>query len=94
MKPFSTENVPVLCYQKGTGTRSFPSEFSGEERTSSPLLFENLVTKKQLTELLGLSLSYVSLLMAEEGLPYFKLGRAVRFRVSEVAAWLQKRRRP
>jgi excisionase family DNA binding protein len=57
-------------------------------------LFENLVTKKQLTEILGLSQSYISNLMAEEGLPYFKVGRAVRFRGSEVTGWLQKRRRP
>ena len=38
-----------------------------------------------------LSVSYISLLMAEEGLPHFKIGRAVRFRVKEVAAWLQKK---
>jgi predicted DNA-binding transcriptional regulator AlpA len=41
-----------------------------------------------------LSSSYISLLMAEEGLPHFKIGRAVRFRVREVAAWLQKRSQP
>jgi excisionase family DNA binding protein len=56
--------------------------------------FENLVTKKQLSESMSLSVSYISLLMAEEGLPHFKIGRAVRFRVKEVAAWLQKRSRP
>jgi excisionase family DNA binding protein len=56
--------------------------------------FENLVTKKQLSESMSLSSSYISLLMAEEGLPHFKIGRAVRFRVREVAAWLQKRSQP
>jgi predicted DNA-binding transcriptional regulator AlpA len=56
--------------------------------------FENLVTKKQLSESMSLSSSYISLLMAEEGLPHFKIGRAVRFRVKEVAVWLQKRSQP
>jgi predicted DNA-binding transcriptional regulator AlpA len=58
------------------------------------LLFENLVTKKKLSEKMSLSVSYVSQLMVEEGLPHFKIGRAVRFRVNEVAVWLQKRSQP
>lgn len=57
-------------------------------------VFENLLTKKLLAEKLGLSESYVSLLMKENGLPHLKIGRAVRFRISEVAVWLQKRSRP
>jgi excisionase family DNA binding protein len=57
-------------------------------------VFENLLTKKLLAEKLGLSQSYVSLLMKENGLPHLKIGRAVRFRISEVAVWLQKRSRP
>ena len=60
----------------------------------APLLFENLLTKKLLAQKLGLSQSYISLLMKEEGLPYLKIGRAVRFRISEVVVWLQKRSRP
>lgn len=57
-------------------------------------VFENLLTKKLLSEKLGLSQSYLSLLMKDEGLPHLKIGRAVRFRISEVAVWLQKRSRP
>jgi len=57
-------------------------------------VFENLLTKKLLAEKLGLSQSYVSLLMKDNGLPHLKIGRAVRFRISEVAVWLQKRSRP
>lgn len=56
--------------------------------------FECLVTKEQLAGSLALSRSYISKLMAAEGLPYLKIGRAVRFRVSEVVAWLQKRSQP
>jgi len=58
------------------------------------LFFENLFTRNQLAEKFGLSPSFISKLMSEEGLPYLKIGRAVRFRVSEVAVWLQKRSRP
>ncbi|NBX91743.1 MAG: hypothetical protein EBQ85_00760 [Proteobacteria bacterium] len=32
--------------------------------------------------------------MVLDGLPHFKIGRAVRFRVSEVVVWLQKRSQP
>lgn len=56
--------------------------------------FEILLTKKQLAERLALSPSFINLLMAKEGLPHFKIGRAVRFRVREVVAWLQKRSQP
>jgi len=56
--------------------------------------FEALLTKKQLSERLALSQSYINLLMAEGGMPHFKIGRAVRFRVREVVAWLQKRSQP
>jgi excisionase family DNA binding protein len=57
-------------------------------------LFENLLTKKQLAEKLELSQSYISLLMKDEGLPHLKIGRAVRFKISEVVIWLHKRSRP
>lgn len=56
--------------------------------------FEALITKAQLAERLSLSQSYVNRLMSEEALPHFKIGRAVRFRVREVVAWLHKRRQP
>lgn len=53
-----------------------------------------VVTKEQLAERLELSKSYINKLMAEEGLPHLKIGRSVRFQISEVLAWLQKRSRP
>ena len=55
---------------------------------------ERLLTKKQLGEVLALSQSFINELMSEGRMPYMKIGRAVRFRVSEVMAWLQKRSRP
>jgi len=57
--------------------------------------FENLVTKQQLAESLGVSTSFINKLMSEEGLPHLKLGRAVRFRMkAEVVPWLERRKRP
>jgi excisionase family DNA binding protein len=55
---------------------------------------EMLVTKKVLAERLALSQSYINQLMSKEALPHLKIGRAVRFRVREVVAWLQRRRQP
>ncbi len=68
----------------------------------SSLIFDNtrietafyLVTKPMLCRLLALSPSYISKLMGEEGLPYLKIGRAMRFRPKEVVEWLQKRKMP
>jgi len=65
-----------------------------ENLTDLDKAFEALVTKRQLAERLALSQSYINHLMSVEGLPHFKIGRAVRFRVQEVVTWLQKRRQP
>ena len=54
---------------------------------------ENLVTKEQLAKMLAVSESYIDKLMVR-GFPRYKIGRAVRFRFSEVMEWLQKRRFP
>ena len=65
-----------------------------ENLTDLDRTFEILLNKKQLAESLALSQSYINLLMAEQGLPHFKIGRSVRFQVREVVAWLQKRSQP
>lgn len=67
---------------------------SENRKTIDSRFFDKLVTKVQLAEQLGLSLSYIAKLMSNEGLPFYKLGRAVRFSQVEVVDWLQKRRRP
>ena len=40
--------------------------------------FEALLTKKQIADRLELSQSFINQLMSEEGLPHFRIGRAVR----------------
>jgi excisionase family DNA binding protein len=69
------------------------SKISGATQVSSGL-FENLIDRKRLSEILNLSPSYISKLMADDGLPYLKVGRAVRYELSEVMAFLRERRRP
>jgi excisionase family DNA binding protein len=57
-------------------------------------IFENFITKEELAHLFKVSISFVEKLMADGGLPYFKIGRSVRFRYEEVREWLLRRRFP
>lgn len=61
---------------------------------TNTLLVENYIDKKTLSDFVGVSIRYIDLLMSRDGLPYYKIGRSVRFKVSEVVAWLQQRRMP
>jgi excisionase family DNA binding protein len=54
---------------------------------------EGLVTARDLADLLGLSASTILDMWERGDLPGFKIGRAVRFRPSEVEAWLEGCRR-
>ena len=53
---------------------------------------ERLVTASDLAALLGFSTATILDWFEAGTLPGFKLGRAVRFRESEVTAWLEERR--
>lgn len=64
------------------------------ENQTHPVSFEGYLTKKELAQKLRLSQAYINILMRDEGLPFVKLGRAVRYPVGDVVSWLQKRRRP
>lgn len=54
--------------------------------------FETLVSKKELVVALGVSHSFVNKLMAKDELPHFKIGRTVRFRISDISTWLEQRK--
>lgn len=47
----------------------------------------------QLAKHLNVSKSFLYRLQAEEGLPHWKIGRATRYKLSEVIAFLDERRR-
>ncbi|HST26574.1 MAG TPA: helix-turn-helix domain-containing protein [Gaiellaceae bacterium] len=53
---------------------------------------EPLLTARELADVLNLSASTVLDWFEAGRLPGFKLGRAVRFRESEILAWLEARR--
>jgi excisionase family DNA binding protein len=55
-------------------------------------VIERLLTARELAELLGVSGDCLGLVRGRS-VPGFKLGRSVRFRASEVGAWLKERRR-
>jgi excisionase family DNA binding protein len=56
--------------------------------------FAIVVDRDELARRLMVSPSFISKLMAEEGLPHMKIGRSTRFDVSDVRAWLKRRRKP
>lgn len=68
------------------------TSISCSEKSEQKFL-ENLISKQQLAEFLELSISMVDKLM-QQGLPHFKIGKAVRFRVADVVVFLQRRKRP
>lgn len=60
----------------------------------SDQFFLILVDRNRLAEALSLGPSTISKLMADEGLPHYKIGKSCRFKVSEVMAFLENRKRP
>lgn len=54
---------------------------------------ERLVTVKELASATGLPVSYWYLKAEQGKVPCYKIGKYVRFRLSEVTAWLDQHRR-
>lgn len=50
-----------------------------------------LVTVKQAAKLLNVSPRKIHDLRSQEGLPFIKLGRSVRFRVDQLCSWLDRK---
>jgi excisionase family DNA binding protein len=53
---------------------------------------EKLLTAKQLSDILGVDLSTVYLWTHTEFIPHYKLGRALRFRETDVRDWVERRK--
>ena len=53
-----------------------------------------LLTIDQLAQRLGITVRHVRRLVAERRVPYYKVGRLVRFDPDEIGEWLRDRRRP
>ena len=72
----------------------FQLQHRGEEQTRRVMtdLNTQLLTIDQLAERLGTTVRHVRRLVAERRLPYYKVGRLVRFDPAEIKHWLQTRR--
>jgi excisionase family DNA binding protein len=53
-----------------------------------------LLTIDQLAQRLGITVRHVRRLVAEKRVPYYKVGRLVRFDPAEITIWLGTRRVP
>jgi excisionase family DNA binding protein len=53
-----------------------------------------LLSIDQLAQQLGITVRHVRRLVAERRVPYYKVGRLVRFDHDEIDEWLRDRRRP
>jgi len=96
--PLSVSTQHFIKQQKkhefGIKSATFALPPEGKKSKKNDEIFGNLIAKGELARLLNVSVSFIEKLMAEEGLPYFKIGRSVRFRLEEVQEWLLKRRFP
>lgn len=59
--------------------------------TENPLFENKLLKLNETAQYLGLSESYIRRLRARGGIPYVKVGRAVRFRVASLNTWIEER---
>jgi excisionase family DNA binding protein len=59
---------------------------------SKPDEISELMNIEQLAARLGITVRHVRRLVAERRLPYYKVGRLVRFSATEIEEWLQSHR--
>ncbi len=59
--------------------------------TNVGTFFENWVTKRDLARMLCVSEGLINKLVGERGMPHIKLGRTIRFSVSEVMNWVMQK---
>ena len=52
---------------------------------------DNYITKDELARYFSVSKSHIDRLMATDGLPHLKIGRSVRFKVSDVLRWFGRK---
>lgn len=57
------------------------------------MTIEPLISAKQVAEILGLSEKTIKAKHKRLGLPHYKVGWLIKYRASDIEAWLQKRHR-
>jgi excisionase family DNA binding protein len=61
---------------------------------ADPAALPQLLAIDQLAERLGVSVRHVRRLVAEERVPYLKVGKFIRFDPAEISGWLDEARHP
>lgn len=56
-------------------------------------LMEKLLTKEEIAEITGLSVPFIYKAVSAQGFPHYKIGRNLKFRISEVEKWISQRKR-
>ncbi len=56
-------------------------------------VLERMVDKKELSEMSGLTVSFIEKAMGAYGLPHYKIGRVIKFKPTEVSKWIDQRKR-
>lgn len=54
---------------------------------------ERLVDIKELSAATGLTVGFINKAKREYSLPFYKLGKSVRYKVSEVLKWVEERKK-
>ena len=52
---------------------------------------EKLLSQKEMAEILGLSVRALENFRKDKGLPFYKIGHLIKYRMSEVEKWLKER---
>lgn len=63
-----------------------------KSKSNSLREFEKLVDTKKLMEELGLSKSFLSKARSQYGLPHYKIGDLIKYKMSEVIVWIEQRK--
>lgn len=60
---------------------------------AAKMTIEKFLSKKQLEDATGLTTSFIEKAQAKYGLPYYKIGGMVKFKLSEVMDWCEQRKK-
>lgn len=64
------------------------AELDSEASMTFPKQEQRYLTRAQVADVLGMSVEWVRSRLADESIPYFKLGRSIRISVDDLAAFL------
>lgn len=90
LKPFITEGLYMQNMIFAGSTSTFKNDNISQLAVYQQEFFEKCITKKQLAIFLCMSVGFINKMM-NDGMPYRKYGKAVRFWLSDVLRWFQRK---